>query len=576
MMTLKARENPNACELSREDILKTGGGSRAVASGMYSLTFSFLQFAVYWIFLVVGNSDQLGYMGLNATVNGIVGIVSVGFSQGFIAQVKAAYLKNPNEGRSIASLYTQFLMLYGLIAAGVCFALGLLISDPNLKYALFFTTPQVLLNYCLLSPMFWSLSVINRYDITSFVSALGGILSLCYGFLLIAFHAAPEFFALIGFVNALVNVPLLLFFFRRHSPFKLKELFTTGHLFQDRVKTINTLRYAGLTTLSNMESFQLVSNVNMMVSYLSLSAFYSDQEALKFMGLLTIINNYSQLKSSLTLFSSPLNVELAEAYCKEDRQKMKEIVNHAVKFSFLIGFALIIGFCGLAAVILRNLHVSFFTVNNTQPFDENLFQIALFIAILMSFGQAGFGVANLFANALIGTKKVAVSAKVYTIALVVSAVLTPFCIIVLDLGIVGIAWSTLIVGIVTGAVMQYKVKHHLQIKFETHFLNMVPMFTILFLIIFFFPYGIITGVVFGDIAIAIAIVVPVYIFSMSFFGVFHDEQDWVVLRDMYVSLGMRRVANRMVNLGKFLYRLNPFHRPNQKEDTQKEPRIATG
>ncbi len=318
-----------------------------------------------------------------------------------------------------------------------------------------------------------------------------------------------------------------------------------------------------------METFQLVSNVNMFLT--SISLIYLDPaKAVQGTALLTIINIYSQLKSGLNLFSSPLNVELAEAYCKEDRQKMKEIVNHAVKFSYLVGFALIIGFCGLVAVILRYLHTDFFTQNG--PFDEPLFQLAIFIAIFMSLGQAGFGVANLFANALIGTGKAAVSAKVYLVTLGISTVLTPACIIVFNLGLAGIAWSTLVVGIITGVVMQHEVKQQLKLEMDTHLLNMVPMFTILFAIMFFFPYGTITGSVFGDIAIAIAIIVPFYIFSLSFFGIFHDEEDWLVLRDMYVSLGMRRVANQMVNLGKFLYRLNPFHKRNRKENIQIEKR----
>ncbi len=580
MMAAKARENPNTCELRREDILKKGGGSRAVASGMYSLIFSFVSSAFLWIFMVVGSgSDGLAYMGLNGNVSGIVGIVSAGFSQGYIAQVKEAYLKNPQEGRRIASLYNQFLIFYGLIAAGVCLTFGLITSDIPLKFTLFFTIPQILLNYCLLSSMSWSLSVVNRYDLTSFVGAVGGASSLGYGLVLIAIQAPPQYFALIGSVNSLTSLPVIWIFFRRHSPFKLKELLTTGHLLRDRQQSFKTLRYAGLTTLSNMESFQLVSNVNMFVTYLSLSAFFSEQEALKSMSMLTIINIYSQLKCSLNLFSSPLNVELAEAYCKEDRPKMKEIINHAVKFSYLVGFALIIGFCGLAAVILRYLHTDFFTTGGT--FDEPLFQLALFIAIIMSFGQAGFGVANLYANALIGTEKAAVSAKVYLIVLLISAILTPFCVATLGLGISGIAWSTLVVGIATGAIMQQKVKKHLQVQLDTHFLNMIPMFTILFLIMFFFPYGDITGLVFGDIGIAIAIIVPFYIFSLSFFGVFHDAQDWIVVRDMYVSLGMRRFANPLVKMGQFLYRLNPFNRRHQKEnnmkeDNQKEQSTTTG
>lgn len=88
---------------------------------------------------------------------------------------------------------------------------------------------------------------------------------------------------------------------------------------------------------------------------------------------------------------------------------------------------------------------------------------------------------------------------------------------------------------------------------------MLPLFTLLFLIVYFVPYGRITGIVFPDIAIAIALMVIIYILGLSFFGVFQDEGDWKVLHDMYVSLGMHRFADGLVRLAKFMYNLNPFH-----------------
>ncbi|HMF34783.1 MAG TPA: polysaccharide biosynthesis C-terminal domain-containing protein [Candidatus Lokiarchaeia archaeon] len=546
---------------SRTDIFKEPGGSRVIASGMYSLIFSVISSIYFWVFIIVGSgSDGLAYFGLSGSVLGLVGIVSAGFSQAYIAQVKEEMVRNPARALEVASTYARFLFFYGILAGLGCFLASLFIpdTDPLFKYSLLFGAPQVFLNICLGSILTWSIQVVNRYDITSFLGAIGGILTTTIAILAVFLQWPLPYFALAGTIAAFAIFPFQLYYFHRYSPFRLRALLRTAKLSENWEQTRQILRFGILTTFSNMESFQLVSNVNYFLTSLSLEIISPDL-ALKGTSILTILNIYTQIKVALNYFGSPLNNELAEAYAKDEREKMSNIVNHSVRFSFIVGLGLICGFIGISPIILRYLNGASF-LTSTGTFDETLFQLAVSIAIIMSIGQAGFGIATLFANALIGTEKPEVSAKVYLFALVVSAVLTPFCIITLNLGLLGIAVSTLIVGPITMVLMVLEVKRHLQVKFNIRVLNMVPQFLVMSLVLYFFPFGHVTGIIFVDIALAMGIVVFLYVEGLAFFGVFCDEEDWHVIHDLYLSVGLRSIAGGLVRMAKFTYKLNPFHR----------------
>jgi O-antigen/teichoic acid export membrane protein len=549
---------PDAHE-SHTEIFEEPGGSRVIASGMYSLIFSVGSSIYFWVFIIVGSgSNGLAYYGLSGSILGLVGIASAGFSQAYIAQVKEELVRDPEHALEIASTYARFLFFYGILAGLGCFIAALFISDPLFKYSFLFGAPQVILNISFGSVLSWSIQVKNRYDVSSFVGAVGGILTTTMAILAVLLNWPLPYFALAGTVAAFAVFPLQLYYFHKYSPFRLRALLSTAKLRANWTQTRQTLWFGILTTFSNMESFQLVSNVNYFTASVALQVLSPDL-ALQGTSLLTILNIYTQIKVALNYFGSPLNNELAEAYAKGEQDKMSNIVNHSVRFSFIVGLGLICGFIGISPIILHYLNGAFF-LNSTGAFNESLFQTAVAIAIIMSVGQAGFGVATLFANALIGTEKPQVSARVYIIALVSSAILTPFCTIILNLGLYGIAVSTIIVGPITMVLMVWEVKRHLQIKFNIRVMNMLPLFVVMSLVLYFFPFGNVTHIEIVDIAIAIGIMVVLYVGGLAFFGVFQDEDDWHVIQDLYISVGLRPISGGLVRLAKFMYDLNPVHR----------------
>lgn len=552
---------------ARVALLETPGGGRAVASGMYNMIFSIFGSGMLWVVMVVGSgSEGIAYYGLSGSVLAIITIVSSGFSQAYIALVKEELVRDEAKALEIASVYTRTLATYGLFAGTACIVLGLVLppppapAPPMLNWVLLLGGPQIYVNLCVRSVMAWSLHAVNRYDVAGLVGTISALLHLTLVLTIIIVGWPGYWVAFAGFVSSLVTLPFIWYSFRKHAPFTLTQLFTAAKL-RHNPTTKRVLKYSSLTLLSNMETFQLVSNVNFFLTSLALT-YFSPATAVQGTALLTILNVYAQVKCAFGFFSSPLNVELAEAFAKEDREQMEETINHSVKFSLLVGFLLVVGFCGLAPLILRYLHGNLFRLPD-GAFDQSLFDLSLAVAVVMSLGQGGFGVSSLFANALIGTNNADASARVYLGALLVSIGFTPFCVVVLRQGIMGIAWSTLIVGSLTVALMMRQVKHRLHVHFQFRFTNMLPILGGMFGVLFFFPYGGVTGVLVADVALALLPVVLLVWLGLPFFGVLQDEGDWRLLRDLYTSIGLRKQGEGAVQFARKVRAWNPRYRKTE-------------
>ncbi|MHA1734572.1 MAG: lipopolysaccharide biosynthesis protein [Promethearchaeota archaeon] len=543
----------------RTDIFKEAGQNRAVVSGTYNMIFSVVASLVLWMMMIVGSgSNVIAYYALGGATYGILAIVSSGFSQSYVALVKEDLVKDPARALETASIFTRFMFLYGLVVGTGSLVAGILVTDDLYKYVFLFGAPAFYINLCVRDVMIWNLQVANRYDLTGFLGAFWGLINVSLGIWFILAGWAPRFFPLVGTVSSLVQMPIVWHYFRKYASFELRDLFTKTRLIRNP-RTGKVLKYSVHTLLSNMESFQLVSNVNVFAMSLSLAIFYPE---IKFVGtsLLGIINIYAQLKCALLYFASPLNVELAEAYAKGDHDMIEETINHSARYSILVGFGIISGFCGLSALVLRELHGNFFLTAGGS-FDADLFHTAWVVLLLMMVGQGGFGVACLFANALIGTENARISAKVYVGALATSVVLTPLFIVGLNLKLMGIAFSTLIVGVATMLAMALACKRALGVHYDLRLPNLLPLLFINFLVLFLFSSGFPTGLTFLDVAIGLGVVVVVFLLGLSFLGVFRDENDWALLGHLYRAFGMGKYADGFVKFSQKIYYLNPLHHP---------------
>ncbi|GAB4331691.1 MAG: hypothetical protein Kow0069_39270 [Promethearchaeota archaeon] len=543
------------------DVLDSPGGARAVVSGAYNMIFSLVASSVLWVMMVVGSgSDVVAYYSVGSATLGIVGIASTGFSQSYVARVKEALVSGDRERAvEVASVFARFLFYYGLLTGTLALALGVVLVEPFelFKWTFLYGAPVFFLNFCVRDVMIFSLQVANRYDLAGLLGATWGLLNVTMGVAWVVLGLPAHQFPLVGTASNFVVFPLAYGFFRRHAPFTLRELFSAAGLkspLRNRV-----LSDAGLTTLSNMESFQLVSNVNVVTNSLALAVFFP---SLRLVGtrLVGILNIYVQVKCALLYFSSPLNVEVAEAHAKGDAGAVADVVNHSGRFAFLVGFGIIAGFVGLSPVILTKLHGAFFLAPNSGAFDDHLFRASLAVVGLMMLGQAGFGVACLFANALVGTGHAKASAKVFVAALAASAFFTPFSVGAVGLGILGIGASTAVVGVAAGVAMVAATKRSLGVATNFRLKNLSPLLAFNFLFLGLFPYGAATGSFGGDLALALAVVVAAYLPGLSFMGVFRDEGDWALLRDVYVAFGLGRVADRLVSFSRRVHAANPLHR----------------
>lgn len=558
---------------SRTDIFQKAGESRAVASGTINMVFSVASALVLWVFMIVGSgSDGLAYYGLGGSVNGIVCIVATGSSQAYVALVKEDLARGDKAAAlRVASTYARLYFLWGLIVGGTIFGLAFVLPPEwPLKYVFLFGWPSMMLNLCVRFVMNFTLQVMNRYDVAGALSAAWGLLNVGMGIGFVVAQFDARYFVLVGVISSLVLLPVDVFYFRKVSPFRFRELLGTARLRAPGTKRI--LKYSFLTTLSNMESFQFVSNVLFFFTSISLTLI-SPALAIKGTALLTIINIYAQIKCALLYYAGPLNVELAEAYAKHEHDRIEDVVNHSARFSFLVGLGLVVGFMGVSGIILRYLHADFFLVEagaagagtgDTAEFSEALFREAHWVLILMMVGQAGLGASCLFANALIGTENAATSAKVYTGVLVLAIVLAPVFTAGFQLGIVGFGVATLIVGTSAAFFMVRATKRALHLKYDLRLARLGFLLVVVFLVLFLFPYGHLTGLFFADLGIAIAIVVAIFIPSLSFLGIFEDEADWQVIRDLYSAFGMRRFAELAVTFSQRLYNLNPLNRARLK------------
>ena len=200
-----------------------------------------------------------------------------------------------------------------------------------------------------------------------------------------------------------------------------------------------------------------------------------------------------------------------------------------------------------------------FFLSESGTFDESLFQLSVLVAIVLTIGQTGFGVASLFSNALIGTEGAHRSAKVYVLVLMISVVLTPFSIAGLGLSIVGIALSTIIVGSLTIFLMSRQLGQHLRVNFHFRVPNLIPILAFIFLWLFFFPYERVTGNIFLDMGVAIAIVGVFFVFGNFFFGVIQLDDDQLI-QDFYTGIGLGKYAGGGWGIFEKVYYLNPFHK----------------
>jgi len=548
----------------KRNLLEEQGAARAVASGAYALVFALLGSVLLMVFTIMATGNPgLAYYGEVGALIGIFQVFASGFSQAFIAKVKETYVEDPEKAIIQASAYTKVLIFIGICMAALSIILALLLPDPFITFCLIMIIPPVITTYIFTS-LGQMLNVKNRFDITAFIGAFFGILVFAVGYLLIVINAEPVFFVLIPYAIAINGTILSIVFYRKVSEYSLKDLYTKGKLFSEESKEF--VKYSSYSTLTNLESIGILGNLIVFLTTIFMFAWYPTVQILA-VQLLTIIMTYAIVKVAIIFFAGPLNIEIAEAIKKENHDIVQETVTSIGRISFLIGLTFTTIVCAASGHILKILHPDIFLDAN-GTLDETLLLTSQILLILCAVGQACYGFAALFGNALIGSGHAKSSALGFGITLIATFAITP--ILVFFFGFIGAGIAMLATGLFVLPFILIAMKKNLKVKLKFRIFNSIPHLTIVFLLIFFYPIEPVLGHLTSQNNLGIALIgflmlfgiLFAFLIGIPFFGVM-GPGDGQLIRDISQQFNIQGLGNFLIKWGRIFYYLNPFHKKDK-------------
>ncbi|MHA1149029.1 MAG: hypothetical protein ACTSR8_12395 [Promethearchaeota archaeon] len=562
-----ALEDKKDQKKQKRNILEEEGSTRAVLSGGFFFIFAIIGALLLWVYTVIATGNEgLAYYGTIGVTVGMFSVLGTGFGQSFLARVKKAYIENgPEEAIKEASSYTKIYIAVGFLIGIVIFVMALFIEDPFLKLILYMSIIPVAMGYAF-GTLGGMLNVKNRFDITAFIGSFYGVVVFIVGGILLLVRSEPVFFTIIPICISLNSLLLYTFFFKRVSEFKISELYTKGTLYSKESKEF--LKYSMHSTLTNLESIGLLGNLIVFLTIFFLYFWYPNVQLLA-AQILTVVMTYAIVKVAIIFFASPLNVEIAEAISKENHKVVQETITDIGRFAFLIGLTLMVLVCSASGHILRVLHLELFLTDKGE-INEDLLIASQITLILCAIGQALYGFAALFGNALIGSGHAKNSGIVFGVTLLITFALTP--ITIFYFGYIGAGLTMLITGLFALPYMLFEVKRLLKVKLNFRIWNLIPVLTIVFLLIFFYPLDIVLEhisqannypIAFIGLLMFLGIIFT-FIMGIPFFGVMRPG-DGKMLRDIGQSIPiLEKIFNFLLKLGAFSYSLNPFHKRKKR------------
>ena len=205
MEETKERKELNIDFSSSRRFFEQEGSSRVITSGSLYMFFALINAGCIWIFIILAtNWEGLKYFGLTTAINGIVGLIGIGISRYFIAEIKTAFIIDEELGRLKSVSYSKLLFLIGLglgvVMITMPFTLGSFITNQLLRECIFASGFSSILIYSNFVFQI-GLEIKNRYDIIAFLSIFNGIFLLGWGFLFMTFNFNPFWFAFYPFFN---------------------------------------------------------------------------------------------------------------------------------------------------------------------------------------------------------------------------------------------------------------------------------------------------------------------------------------------------------------------------------------
>ncbi|MFW9781329.1 MAG: polysaccharide biosynthesis C-terminal domain-containing protein [Candidatus Heimdallarchaeota archaeon] len=554
-------------DFSRErKFFEQEGSSRVLTSGSLYMFFALINAGCIWVFIILATGwEGLKYFGLTTAINGIIGLMGIGISRYFIAEIKTAFLIDNELGQLKAATYSKILFLIGLVIGlgliATPFMFGFFITNQLLRECIFasgFASILLYSNYVLQI----GLEIKNRYDIIAFLSIFGGIFLLLWGLLFVNLGLNPFWFAFYPFFN-ISTFFLFLYFFNRQAPYSIRDIFRAGlrtRTMKRRAKPqvrelieehqiLLYLKNSLYSMLTNIQNSKFFEDILFFFAAIYLAIFTGAAYQGFALSLLTVLMTYGAVKTVILYYSAPLNIEIAEACVKNDHVTIEDSINDATRISSILALGFLTAMVALSGKLLFYLHRDLFIDGGS--FNTDIFLMSQILFILIVLGQFIYGYSTLFGNALIGSGNAITAAKGFMATLIIITCLSPICIYLFH--ILGIGIVMLISALFLLPYSLIQLKRKLNITYRIKISRLIPNLIILFLLLWFFPF-------FNTFSLIIGIIIGAsfYLILNPFFGI-SIPNDLQMINDLFNTLKLKIVGDLIVNAMKNTYNFSPLN-----------------
>jgi len=595
-MTEEHTPESKATKKSRIDVFKEPGASRAVASASWTMLMAIIgaiMLFIYQIYAgnVYGESGDLSYWSVTGAIFALATLISTGAGGAFLKFAKEGYTIDKEKGKSAAVQMAKINLLIGLISNIALFALAFVVmSDPVLFIMMIGAASAIMFSFCrdILMNMF---GIMNRFDMASVVGGLYGVVVFIYGFVIIFLGLPPQWLVFGTTVMLIIMLSISIFFYNRikhEAGVGFKDLFLPSKKYPiEGAFAKRYLKYGALTSVSNLVVFGIFSHIVLLMTFVCYNTWGSslgltaEITTLNMTQLLTLIDSFVFIEVAIILFSGPVNVEIAEAYCKDDQVCIESSLNAVGKVGLMLSMPITVAMMILAQPLLLLLAEG--SVSSGGAVTEALLFQGWVTLAITGFGQAFYGLACLYGAALIGSGAAKRSAIGFGIGGAILFITTPVFILLfgwLDdifpvfgtntYSLIGTGVAFLISGIFVLPYLARATRQHLKVKYDLRIKRLMISMLLFGLFLFFAPIDPYAALLQGFIPLDFGLlrilslttwVLFAFIFCIicyCFFGV-AGKGDGKLLQDTFNSFGLGWLARWLRAMGRFFYKLNPLN-----------------
>ena len=581
---------------SRTDVFKEAGSSRVVASASWTILMAIVGAIMLFIYQVYagnayGETGGLSYFSISGAILTLAIAISIGGGQAFIKFAKEKYTVDGIEkGKDIIVQMSKINMILGIIISIIMFIIAFInISDPIFFIILLGAASGIFISFLrdILVNMF---GILNRFDMSAVIGGLYGVIVCIFGFMVIFLNIPAEFLAFIPTIMISLMMIIAIYFYKQIKTVGFKDLFFAFKKYPIKKKFARKyLIYSIECAISNLVVFGIFSHIVLLMTFLSYNYWGHlldfSVSVLNMTQILTLVDSFVFIEVAIIFFSGPLNVEVSEAYAKNDHDTMEKSINAVGRVGLIVALPI-----SLAMVILAPDLILFFargsvSVGSPAVLSDSLFLQTWMTLAITSFGQAFYGLACIYGSALIGSGKAKQAALGFGLAALILLITTPIFIFLLGsidnflpifgvntYSLIGTGISFLLSGLFILPYLAYKTKKLLTIKYDLRIKQMIICLMIFGVFLFFAPIefnALLLQSLLPFIGFEILQLLSLILFlfigillifiTFCFFGVV-GSGDGKLIKDTLDSFKLGWIANIFIKIGKFFYRLNPLNK----------------